>query len=59
MQSPCADGGSEHVLYGWGKNAPAMSVPQGAAFSVGPGTSIRAVVLQVRYTGLIAAAWAW
>ncbi|KAL4858006.1 Peptidyl-glycine alpha-amidating monooxygenase A [Chlorella vulgaris] len=49
MRSACADSGSENVLYGWGKNAPPMSLPQGAGFSVGPGTSIRTVVLQVHY----------
>lgn len=47
MRSACEDSGSENVLYGWGKNAPPMSLPQGAGFSVGPGTSIRTVVLQV------------
>lgn len=49
MRSACEDSGSENVLYGWGKNAPPMSLPQGAGFSVGPGTSIRTVVLQVHY----------
>jgi hypothetical protein len=47
MMSACGGGGGEAVLYGWGKNAPAMTVPEGAGFSVGPGTSIRSVVLQV------------
>ncbi|EFN58531.1 hypothetical protein CHLNCDRAFT_34137 [Chlorella variabilis] len=49
MMSACEDSGSENVLYGWGKNAPAMAVPDGAGFSVGPGTSIRTVVLQMHY----------
>lgn len=37
---------SEVVLYGWGKNATAMALPQGAGFSVGPGTGVRTLVLQ-------------
>jgi hypothetical protein len=47
MTPACA--GNEHVLYGWGKDAPAVSLPEGAAFSVGPGSGIRTVVLQVHY----------
>ena len=46
MASSCGDGG-ELVLYGWGKNAPAVELPEGVGFSVGRGTSIQAVVLQV------------
>jgi hypothetical protein len=48
MRSACASTGTENVLYGWGKNAPAMHLPEDVAFSVGPGTSIRTVVLQAR-----------
>jgi hypothetical protein len=46
MASSCGDGG-ELVLYGWGKNAPAVELPEGVGFSVGRGTGIQAVVLQV------------
>ena len=59
MRSVCGSGPEntishgEHVLYGWGKDAPAMHLPDGAGFSVGPGTGIRMVVLQVRQTALI------
>lgn len=45
---PACGTSSESVLYGWGKNAPPMAMPQGAGFSVGPGTGIRTLVLQVR-----------
>lgn len=46
MTSPCR-GGFERVLYGWGKNAPAMSLPPGVGYSVGPGSAIHSLVLQV------------
>ena len=46
MRSACG-AGSEAVLYGWGKNAAPIHLPDGAGFSVGKGTSIRTVVLQV------------
>ena len=35
------------MLYGWGKNAPAMSLPDGVGYSVGPGSAIQGLVLQV------------
>ena len=53
MRSPCGAGPEntishgEHVLYGWGKDAPAMHLPDGAGFSVGPRTGIRTAILQV------------
>ena len=53
MRSPCGAGPEntishgEHVLYGWGKDAPAMHLPPGAGFSVGPRTGIRTAILQV------------
>ena len=46
MTSPCR-GGFERVLYGWGKNAPAMALPKGVGYSVGPGSAIQSLVLQV------------
>ncbi len=46
MRSACSEG-QEAVLYGWGKDAPAMHLPTGVGFSVGPGTGIQYVVLQV------------
>ena len=46
MKSACA-GGGESVLYGWGKNAPKMALPEGTGFSVGKGTGITSLVLQV------------
>ena len=51
MSSPCG-GESDSVLYGWGKDAPAMHLPDGVGFSVGPRTAIRTVVLQA--SGLVA-----
>ena len=46
MTSPCR-GGFERVLYGWGKNAPAMSLPTGVGYGVGPGSAMQSLVLQV------------
>ncbi len=54
MRSPCGSGPAntishgEQVMYGWGRDAPGMHLPQGAGFSVGPRTGIRTAVLQVR-----------
>jgi len=48
MAAACGTGG-ENVLYGWGKNAPSIHLPAKTGFSVGPGSGIRAVVLQVHY----------
>lgn len=49
---PACGAGGEHVLYGWGKNAPAVHLPEGTGFSVGPGTATQTVVLQVHYLNL-------
>ena len=45
MQPACA--GGDHVMYGWGRGADAMHLPPGTSFSVGPGTGVAHVVLQV------------
>lgn len=50
--TPACGAGGEHVLYGWGKNAPAVHLPEGTGFSVGPGTATHTVVLQVHYLKL-------
>ena len=34
-------------MYGWGKNAPLMQLPEGVGYSVGPGSAITTLVLQV------------
>ena len=34
-------------MYGWGKNAPLMQLPDGVGYSVGPGSAITTLVLQV------------
>ena len=52
MTSPCR-GGFERVLYGWGKNAPAMSLPTGVGYGVGPGSAMQSLVLQVCHTTLL------
>ena len=48
--SVCADPSSQHVLYGWAKDAPPAAVPDGAGFHVGAGSGTRALVLQVHFT---------
>ena len=52
MTSPCR-GGFERVLYGWGKNAPAMTLPTGVGYGVGPGSAMQSLVLQVCHTKLL------
>ena len=47
MRSPCARG-REEVLYGWASDSDGHRLPDGVAYSVGPGTGILDVVLQVR-----------
>lgn len=36
-------------MYGWGRNAPDLSLPDGVGFSVGARTGIRYIVAQVHY----------
>ena len=46
MKSPCARG-REEVLFGWASDSDEHRLPGGVAYSVGPGTGILEVVLQV------------
>ena len=46
MRSPCGRG-REAVLTGWSAEAPPVALPKGVSYSVGAGTGIRHVVLQV------------
>lgn len=46
----CARWLQEAVLFGWGKDAPGLQLPEGVGFAVGPGTGIRTVVMQARFT---------
>lgn len=41
---------TQHVLYGWAKDAPPAGVPEGAAFRVGHGTGTTSLVMQVHFT---------
>ena len=43
-------------MYGWGKNAPHMQLPDGVGYSVGPGSAITTLVLQVG-SGCLHDAW--
>lgn len=45
----CGEAGQQ-VLYGWGKDAPAMTLPPGVGFHVGQGSSVHSLVLQARHT---------
>ena len=38
-----------NIMYGWGRNAPDLSLPEGVGFSVGARTGIRYIVAQVHY----------
>lgn len=48
MRSPCG-AGREAILSGWSSDAPPVVLPKGVSFSVGAGTGIASVVLQVRH----------
>lgn len=41
--------GPSQTLYGWGKDAPALTLPPDSGFAVGPGTQIPRIVVQVHY----------
>ncbi|GMH42040.1 hypothetical protein BSKO_09959 [Bryopsis sp. KO-2023] len=47
MARPCKSG--ENILYGWGRNAPTLTFPNGVGYSVGGKSSINYLVLQVHY----------
>eukprot|EP00794_Sanderia_malayensis_P009853 gene9853-10864_t len=46
---PVCKSGRQYILYAWGKNAPALVLPKGVGFKVGPSTPIKYIVLQVHY----------
>ena len=50
--APACKGRRENVLYGWGKNAPTVKLPEGTGYTVGPGTTMPSIVLQVHYLEL-------
>ncbi|CAG9534227.1 unnamed protein product [Cercopithifilaria johnstoni] len=41
------------ILYGWGRNAPELYLPEGVGFKVGGNTDIQYLVLQVHYMGKV------
>ncbi|WIA13049.1 hypothetical protein OEZ86_006342 [Tetradesmus obliquus] len=47
--APTCGGFSETIMYGWGKDAPRLDLPQGVGFSVGKGSAVKWVVAQVHY----------
>lgn len=49
MRSPCGRG-REAVLTGWSAEAPPVALPKSVSYSVGAGTGIQHVVLQVVIT---------
>ncbi|KAG2498330.1 hypothetical protein HYH03_003590 [Edaphochlamys debaryana] len=44
--------GPSTIVYGWGKNAPDLRLPEGVGFSVGDGTGIKYIVAQVHYLAI-------
>lgn len=46
---PVCDGPASIIIYGWGRNAPDLHLPEGVGFSVGRDTSIHYIVAQVHY----------
>lgn len=47
--APACGGYSETILYGWGRNASRLELPEGVGFSVGKGSAVAWVVMQVHY----------
>lgn len=41
--------GNQNFMWGWGKNAPAFTMPDNVSFAVGPGSGFNQLVLQVHY----------
>ncbi|GBF95833.1 peptidyl-glycine alpha-amidating monooxygenase A precursor [Raphidocelis subcapitata] len=48
-RAPTCGSAEETILYGWGRNAPKLDLPEGVGFSVGGTSSIRYIVAQVHY----------
>ncbi|KAG2440171.1 hypothetical protein HXX76_004284 [Chlamydomonas incerta] len=46
---PVCNGPSSTILYGWGRNAPDLRLPEGVGFSVGERTGVKYIVAQVHY----------
>lgn len=46
---PTCGGRQDAVLYGWGRNADKLELPKGVGFSVGKGTAVKWIVMQVHY----------
>ncbi|KAK2080406.1 hypothetical protein QBZ16_000259 [Prototheca wickerhamii] len=49
MAKACPSRGVDNVLYGWGRNASPVALPEGAGVAVGAGTSMPVLVLQIHY----------
>lgn len=35
--------------YGWGRNAPKLELPKGVGFSIGKGSAVKWIVMQMHY----------
>lgn len=46
---PVCNGGSQSILYAWGKNAPPLKMPENVGFHVGGNSNVRYLVLQIHY----------
>lgn len=44
--------GMDGVLYGWGRNAPSVTMPKGSGFTVGKKSSTKTMVLQIHFLEL-------
>lgn len=44
--------GMDGVLYGWGRNAPSVSMPKGSGFTVGKKSTTQVMVLQIHFLEL-------
>ncbi|KAI8471286.1 MAG: PHM/PNGase F domain-containing protein [Monoraphidium minutum] len=48
-RAPTCGSNEETILYGWGRNAPKLQLPEGVGFSVGGSSSIAYIVAQLHY----------
>lgn len=49
MENPVCGSSYSGIMYGWGRNAPSLTLPEGVGFTVGGESGIRWVVAQVHF----------
>lgn len=49
LLSVCACGAACAIRYGWGRNAAKLELPKGVGYSIGKGSAVKWIVMQVHY----------